>query len=598
MLTIGGAETILLLDDAGRGDGGAMLLRAPERIIVAHQPHEVAPALAAIEQARDSGLWAAGFFAYELGYLLEPKLAPLLPAARDVPLLWLGLFRSAERLDAAAVTRLLPPAGEASIRDIRPSVDRAAYRAAFAQARVLIAAGDAYQINLTMKLDFRFDGDALALYAALRRRQRVGHGGLIVARDFRMLSLSPELFLRIDGGRAQVRPMKGTAARAPVPAEDAAVRARLQADEKSRAENLMIVDLLRNDLGRLARPGDVRVSDLFTVETYRSLHQMTSGIEAKLRANVGLQDILHALFPCGSVTGAPKIRAMQIIRALEPRPRGVYCGAIGLLAPGGDAFFNVVIRTLLLGPDGRGEMGIGSGVVFDSEADAEYDECLLKAAFLTRAEPPLALIETLGWQPDGGYVLLQRHLDRLTASAAWFALPCDVDAVRAALAAVAGSFGDAPMRVRLLLDEDGAITVAAEPLPEPRTAPLRWRFASWPVSSRDPFLYHKTTRRALYDAELAQARTEGCDEVLFRNERGELTEGAWSNLFVRRGGRLLTPPVACGLLDGTLRRELLDSGAAEERVLRPEDLVGTEAILFGNSVRGLMPAEAPASHAT
>ena len=582
---------LVLLDDALRADGGALLLSSPLRIIVAQTPAEVEPALAAIERALAGGLYAAGFLAYELGYLLEPQLAPLLPAARTVPLLWIGLFEAPQRLDAAAVRRWLPSAGAGvRVHDLHPSMDRRGYHRAFAQARALIAAGEAYQINLTLKLDFRYEGDPFALYAALRRRQRVGHGAFIAAGDFHVLSLSPELFVRIRDGRIQVRPMKGTAPRAPTPAEDADVIARLQADEKSRAENLMIVDLLRNDLSRLSPPGRVKVTDLFTIETYRSLHQMTSAIEATCPAP-SLRRLLGALFPCGSVTGAPKIRAMQIIRALETRPRGVYCGAIGLLAPNGDAFFNVAIRTLLCRPDGHGELGIGSGVVFDSEADAEYDECLLKAAFLTRPEPPLALIETLAWQPGSGYLLLSRHLDRLVRSARWFAMPCDAGTARRALAEAAAAFTATPMRVRLLLDEDGGIAVTAGPVAARGAASLRWRLAEKPVSSRDPLLYHKTTRRERYDAELAAARAAGCDEVLFHNERGALTEGAWTNLFVRRGGRLLTPPVSCGLLDGTLRRELLETGAAAEAVLHRGDLADAEAVLFGNSVRGLMPAQ-------
>ncbi|MBK8210700.1 MAG: aminodeoxychorismate synthase component I [Rhodospirillales bacterium] len=588
--TDGSTQTIVLLDDAWSADGGCRLLQAPEQIVVAHTPAEVDGALAAIEGALTGGLWAAGFFSYELGYLLEPKLASLLPAERRVPLLWMGLFREAPRLDAHQVRRWLPRDSCAEVCELRASLDPAAYRQVFDRARALIAAGETYQINLTMRLDFAFDGDPLALFAALRRRQRVSHSALIATPDFHILSLSPELFLRVRNGLASVRPMKGTAARAPTPAEDDAVRARLRADEKSRAENLMIVDLLRNDLSRLARPGDVRVTDLFTIETYRSLHQMTSGIEATLRPVVGLSALLRALFPCGSVTGAPKIRAMQIIHDLERKPRGVYCGAIGLLAPNGDAFFNVAIRTLVLRPDGRGEMGIGSGVIFDSDADAEYDECLLKAEFLVRSEPPLRLVETLRWQADVGYVLLERHLARLAASAAWFVLPYDDLEVRSALSLAARSFAREPMRVRLLLDEDGEASVTTQPLPQSCDKALRWRFATQAVSMRDPFLYHKTTRRPLYDAELAGARAAGCDEVLFCNERGELTEGAWTNLFVRRAGRLLTPPVACGLLDGTLRRELLDTGAAEEAVLRAEELKDAEAVLFGNSVRGLMPA--------
>lgn len=591
MRTDGCTETIILLDDAWRADGGCLLLRAPEQIIVAHTPAEVDGALAAIDRASAEGLWAAGFFSYELGYLMEPKLAPLLPTGRRIPLLWMGLFREAQPLEARQVGRWLPGNGGAEISELHASLDRTGYRQAFDRARALIAAGEAYQINLTMRLDFTFNGDPLALFAALRRRQRVGHGALIATPDFHILSLSPELFLCVRNGLASVRPMKGTAARAPTAAEDEGVRARLRADEKSRAENLMIVDLLRNDLSRLARPGDVRVTDLFTIETYRTLHQMTSGIEATLRPKVDLSALLRALFPCGSITGAPKIRAMQIIRDLEDQPRGVYCGAIGLIAPNGDAFFNVAIRTLVLRPDGRGEMGIGSGVVFDSDPDAEYDECLLKAAFLVRSSPQVGLVETLRWQADVGYVLLERHLARLAASAAWFVLPYDDLEVRSALHSAARSFAGEPMRVRLLLDEDGEARVTAQPLSKPHDAPLRWRFASEAISTRDPFLYHKTTWRPRYDAELERARAVGCNEVLFRNERGELTEGAWTNLFIRRAGRLLTPPVACGLLDGTLRRDLLDTGAAEEAVLRAEDLEDAEAVLFGNSVRGLMPAQ-------
>ena len=588
-------EAVILLDDAERGSGACRLFHAPRRIVTAWSPDQVPAALAEVDQARSAGFWAAGFLAYELGYLLEPRLAPLLPPERDMPLLWMGVFDEPARLDACSVRRWLPPAdSEIPISNMRASMDPAAYRAAFERAHALIAAGDVYQINLTFRLSFDYRGDPRALYAALRRRQRVGHGALISTPDFHLLSLSPELFLSLRDGTAVTRPMKGTAARGATAPADATIRERLRADEKSRAENLMIVDLLRNDLGRLARPGDVDVTKLFSIETYRTLHQMTSEIRATIGKDLGLAELLAALFPCGSITGAPKIRAMQIIRDLEPYPRGVYCGAIGYLAPRGNAAFNVAIRTLRLHPDGRGELGVGSGVVFDSDADAEYQECLLKAAFLTQPEPPLALVETLRWQRDGGYVLLDRHLSRLASSAAWFTLPYDEDQVRAFLGDAARGFDMRPMRVRLLLDEDGGLTVTSQPLPDRPDAapplPLRWRFATQPVSSADPFLYHKTSRRPLYDDALARARADGFDEVLFRNEFGELTEGAWSNLFVRRGGRLLTPPVRCGLLDGTLRQELLATGAAEEAVLRPEDLAGAEAVLFGNSVRGLMPA--------
>lgn len=586
----------MVLDDPLSRDGSAWLLRAPRQLIVCNDPPEVPAGLALIEAGLQRGLWAAGFLAYELGYLFEPVLASLLPPRRDTPLLYMGLFDAPVRLDAGEVGSFLDAQirGPHQVRAVRPVLDRETYRQRFRRVQALIDAGDVYQINLTFKLDFEFEGDPFDLYRALRRRQRVACGGLIASRELHVLSLSPELFLHLKGSHALVRPMKGTAPRGVTPAEDEEQRQRLRQDQKSQAENLMIVDLMRNDLGRLARTGCVRVTDLFTVETLSSLHQMTSGITADLRPDVRLPALLQAIFPCGSVTGAPKIRAMQIIRELEAGPRGVYTGSLALLAPDGTAALNVAIRTLVLhGPAPgrqRGELGIGSGLVHDSDADAEYDECLLKAAFLDCPDPP-GLIETLRWDPNSGYALLDRHLRRLTDSAAYFGLPQPATAA-AALAQAATSFEDQPMRVRLTLDVDGRIDVVAGPLTS-LPAVLQYALSDRPVSSADPLRYHKTTRRAGYESELARLRAEtGCDEVLFVNEHGELTEGCWTNLFVQRGDLLLTPPVACGLLDGTLRRELLDTRPEDvvESVLRPDDLDGTDAVLLGNSVRGLMPA--------
>ncbi|MBK8173798.1 MAG: aminodeoxychorismate synthase component I [Rhodospirillales bacterium] len=588
-------DGLILLDDTLQPDGGCWLLEHPDRVVVCHAPDDLDAALTVITQAVAKGRFAAGFFAYELGYLLEPALAPLLPLVGNVPLLWIGIFASARRLSARETREWLHmrATGEAAaVRDLRLTWDRDTYRAAFAQVDALIAAGDVYQINLTLKYRFTLEGDPTAFYAELRRRQRVACGGLIEAPGLRVLSISPELFFKVDDGLALVRPMKGTAARGVTPLEDARQRDWLADDEKSRAENLMIVDLMRNDIGRLAETGGVRVTDLFTVETYRSLHQMTSGVTARLRPGVDLRALLRALFPCGSVTGAPKIRAMQIIRALETEARGIYTGAIGMVFPDGRCFFNVAIRTLVLDDRGHGEMGIGSGIVADSNADAEYDECLLKARFLTETAAPMGLIETLRWQHDAGYFLLDSHIRRLIGSAAFFGIPCDGRAIRSALKEAACSLGDGCWRVRLVLDEDGEISVESAPL-LPRSSMLRYALAGRPVFTRDPLLYHKTTRRDAYDEELKQRRAEcACDEVLFVNERGELTEGTWTNLFVRRDGRLLTPPVSCGLLDGTLRRALLDAGdgTVVEAVLYPEDLAGADAVLLGNSVRGLMPA--------
>ncbi len=480
-------------------------------------------------------------------------------------------------------------------QDLRVTQDRAAYLAQFERVKAYIAAGDVYQVNLTFKYRFHCVGDPVALYGDLRRRQRVGHGALIAAEDFTVLSFSPELFLRCRDGAAEMRPMKGTMARGRTPSEDAAQAALLRTDAKSQAENLMILDLMRNDLGRVAETGSVAVTDMFTVETYRTLHQMTSGVRARLRPGIGTEALLRQVFPCGSVTGAPKIRAMEIIRALEDAPRGVYTGSIGVLAPDGAVDLNVAIRTLFIAGDGAGEMGVGSGIVHDSDGSAEYEECLLKAAFLTAADAPFALIETMRWERGADYWLLDAHLARLAASAGYFGYPCDEAALRAALAERAAAFEAPLQRVRLTLDEDGRFEVTAAAIgPTAADAVLRCVIAPERTSSADRFLYHKTTRRRFYDGMRERMAAEtGCDEVLFLNERSELTEGSFTNLFVERDGRLLTPPVACGLLDGTLRRALLADPARriEERILYPEDLAAADGVYLGNSVRGLLPAE-------
>jgi len=597
----GEGEAFVLLDDSLRRSGCCRLFEKPLEVVRCERPEEVDAALARLSTAAAEGLWAAGYLAYEVGYLMEPKLTSLLHRERSQPLLWFGLFDAPREFDAVAAGRWLAAraTGDYRIGALRWSLSREDYLAAARRVKDYIAAGDVYQINLTFKGLFDVEGDPLALYRDLRRRQRVAHGALIVAPDIQVLSLSPELFLRIEDRCAEARPMKGTAARGAGPEEDAALRDWLHHDVKSRAENLMIVDLLRNDLGRVAEIGSVRVSDLFTVESYPTLHQMTSGITARLRADVGLAEIARGLFPCGSITGAPKMRAMEIIRELEPEARGVYTGAIGMLAPNGDALFNVAIRTLVLDGRGGGQLGIGSGIVQDSDPQVEWEECLLKARFLSDPRQPFQLIETLRWERGSGYYLLERHIERLVRSAAYFGYPCDPASAWRLLAREAEGFG-APgamrgdMRVRLLLDEDGAMSLDSRPLEI--TGPdqvLKFVISDRQVRSTDPFVYHKTTRRDLYDRELERNREEsGCDEVVFLNERGEVTEGSRTNLFVERDGILVTPPLRAGLLDGTLRRDMIENPSltVEERTLTPADLDSAERIFLGNSVRGLMHA--------
>ena len=591
------ASPYVLLDDSLTQGGRSLLYAEPERLVLANTPEEVEGALDEVSAGLARGLHAAGFFSYELGYCLEPKLKGLLPRDRRVPLFWIGLFGAPRALDDALTRAWLDKNGgaeRAKISDLTLSWTREQYTQAFDKVEEFIAAGDVYQINLTLKFHFAFEGDAVALYAALRRKQRVAYGAVIGAPGFNVLSLSPELFFRREGKHMSTRPMKGTAPRGRTPREDARLKTWLAMDEKQRAENLMIVDLLRNDLGRVAKIGSVEVTDLFTVETYRSVHQMTSGISAELRSDMGLKDMLRALFPCGSVTGAPKVRAMEIIHELAPAPRGVYTGAIGHITPSGDAQFNVAIRTVVLDADG-GEMGIGSGIVADSKADSEFEECLLKAQFLTRPDAPFALIETIRYERGTGFHLLERHLARLQTSAAYFGYPFAREDVLQALDREAALVETPVAMLRFLLAEDGTITVTSTAIQLP-TKNTVWRFviSDQRLDEKDPFFYHKTTRRQFYDREMERQKAlTGCDEVVFLNKKGELTEGTRTNLFVELDGRLFTPALTCGLLPGTLREELLDlpRAAASEAVLSPQDLLGAERIYLGNSVRGLVRAE-------
>ena len=591
------ASPYVLLDDSLTPGGRSLLYAAPVEVVEAREPGEVEAALQRVSDGLGRGLHAAGYFTYELGYCLEPKLHVLLPEERRGPLFWIGLFKEPQPLNDAETRAWLDAHGgeeRAKLSNLRLSWTREQYARAFDAVKDYIAAGDVYQINLTQKFFFDFEGDPVALYAALRRKQRVAYGALIRTPELNVLSLSPELFFRREGQHMSTRPMKGTAPRGRTPREDARLKTWLAVDEKQRAENLMIVDLLRNDLGRVARIGSVEVTDLFTVETYRSVHQMTSGITAELRSDMGLKDMLRALFPCGSVTGAPKVRAMEIIRELEGGPRGVYTGAIGHIQPSGDCQLNVAIRTVVVGAHG-GEMGIGGGIVADSKEESEYDECLLKAQFLTKVDAPFELIETLRYEKERGFHLLERHLARLHASAHHFGYPFSREAVVVALNAEAARTAAPVALVRLLLAEDGTITVTSTEITLP-TKDTVWRFviSDKRIDEKDPLFYHKTTRRQFYDREMERQKAlTGCDEVVFLNTRGELTEGTRTTLFLEQDGRLFTPALACGLLPGTLREELLDlpRAAASEAVLTPADLARADRIYLGNSVRGLVRAE-------
>ena len=574
----------VLLDDARAGGAGARLYVDPVEIVVAHAHEEVVPALARLRAARRRGLHAAGYLAYEAGAALASRAVPM--PAGDGPLLWFGLFADYRALEAEAVAALLPDPAGAWASAPQPRDARDAYDAAFAEVLALIRAGDIYQANLTMRTDVRVAGDPAALYARLRRAAAAGHGALVATGDLHLLSLSPELFFTLAGDVLTCRPMKGTAVRGETPAEDAALARALADDPKQRAENLMIVDLMRNDVSRVAVAGSVAVPELFRVEPYPTVHQMTSTVTATLAEGADAVAVLAALFPCGSITGAPKQRSMEVIAGVEGSPRGVYTGAIGRIDADGDAAFNVAIRTLTMAAGaGVATLGLGSGVVADSRVDAEYAECLAKGAFVTRGQAPLDLIETMAFDPLDGLPLLEAHLARLTASAQALGFRFDRHGTRNDLQAATFRLRG-PARVRLLLAQGGATAIEVTPMPAAFDAPLRVAIVPLPVDTRDFRLRHKTSDRGFYDA---ARRAAGTDEVVFVRPDGLLTEGSFTSLFVPGGdGVLRTPPLALGLLPGVLRSGLIDSGRAVEANLSPGHL--TEQFFVGNALRGLMPA--------
>jgi para-aminobenzoate synthetase/4-amino-4-deoxychorismate lyase len=563
------SEPFVLLDDARPG-GRATLFSGPGEIVETREHKEVR---ACLERLR--GRAAAGFLAYEAGLALEDRLAPLRapPAGDAPPLLWFGLFERSERVDAA---EWLPDGAGAWAGGARPLISRAEYETALSAVKTHIEAGDIYQANLTFAASVATAGHPLALYAALRGRAGAGHGGIVFTGCHWLLSLSPELFFTLEAGRITARPMKGTAPRDADPAAFAA-------DPKQRAENLMIVDLLRNDLSRVARTGSVAVPALFAVETYPTILQMTSTVTAALEDGLGPVDVLEAIFPCGSITGAPKIRAMEIIAGLEAAPRGPYCGAIGALAPDGDAAFNVAIRTLVLKAGERvARLGLGAAIVADSDAGDEWRECLEKGKFVATGRS-FDLIETMRFDPVEGIADLDRHLARMKASAE--ALDFRYDRHEARNDLQAATFRAGPSRLRLALSRGGCMAIELTPLPGPPEEPVAVALAPLPVAQEDFRLRHKTSDRAFYD----DARTaSGAFEIMFADPDGFLTEGSFTSLFVERENMLLTPPLARGLLPGILRGRLIDEGRAKEADLRESDLAG--GFLIGNALRGLVRA--------
>jgi para-aminobenzoate synthetase / 4-amino-4-deoxychorismate lyase len=602
------------------------LFTAPLYVCTASQPDQVPALFAEIERAVAAGHCAAGFFSYECGVAFEPK-AKVRAGSELAPLAWFGIYDRAyifdhetgafagelpENLKSALEQAGTLPKQPLSLAANQPEAPLAAefalteaeYARRIAAIHEWIRAGDVYQLNFTAPFRLEAAESAAVLYRQLRSRQPAQYSAFVHwQRRRHILSFSPELFFRIDdaataseGRRVTTRPMKGTAPRGRTTKEDREIADWLSNDEKNRSENLMIVDLIRSDLGRVARFGTVHAENLFAVERLPTLWQMTSTVTAELRNDASFESIFRALFPSGSITGAPKVRAMQLIAELEDTLRGVYTGSIGFFSHQ-QTVFNVAIRTLEL-DRARATMGVGSGIVIDSEPTAEYRECLLKAEFLTRATRPrpgddFSLIETMLWK--GCYPLLDLHFDRLADSAEYFDFICGRDDVKAALDAHAREFSDAePRRVRLLLARDGSMQIADERLPAqvPPDTISQVCIAAARTDPSDAFLYHKTTHRLLYAAAFDAASRAGYADMLFFNLNGELTEGAISNVFVEKDGRWFTPPVKCGLLPGVYRRHLLATRPEiEERLITEQDLRDADAVYLANAVRGLRRVE-------
>lgn len=574
----------IFLDD--QVEGHSRFYHEPISEIIAHSPDEIPAALSKLKTAHKDGKYLAGYIAYDWLLPWEKPREQLLKQTSG-PLLHFGIYKS---FDPAHRLETVDYAPLPHLSSVWTEQD---YLARFNRVKAYIEAGDIYQANLTFPLSGKSQHrpDLTALYDNLKGRQPVRYGAILSLGEKDILSLSPELFFKIRDGEIFTRPMKGTAPRRSDALADEAEKQALSADTKNRAENLMIVDLLRNDLSTVCTPGSVEVTDLYSVETYPTLHQMTSGVSGTLKKGADPIDALTHLFPCGSVTGAPKIRAMEIIAELEETARGPYCGAIGYIDPSGDSSFNVAIRTLFTQPEDSGfssTYSVGSGVVYDSVGTDEYEECLLKARVVSGSPD---LIETLLWTPDKGFQRLELHMARLASSAHSYDYPLDWDAVFAALDKAVHSKRK-PQRVRLSLTGNGTIHVTAVDL-KPITQPLKIAISHHDLTPNKQSFDAKISDRSFYDGERQRlVHSNDIDEVLFFNPQGELCEGSFTSLFIKLSNedKLLTPDLSCGLLPGVLRHEMITQGKAKTAILTTRHLIDAEDIYLGNSLRGLMKA--------
>jgi para-aminobenzoate synthetase/4-amino-4-deoxychorismate lyase len=555
--------------------GWSLCLRVPTKILQAHDLSEVVELIDRCEAEARNGSYVALLLSYEAAPAFDTAFKT--KQLESFPLAWAAVYPSAGELPS-------PEVKDYQVSNWEPAIGRDQYNESIARIRELIAAGDTYQVNYSFPLRATFQGSTFSWYNDLCVAQTAHYSAYLDLGRFKVLSLSPELFFQRTADQVITKPMKGTAKRGRTSGEDQEQAVWLENSAKNRAENIMIVDLVRNDLGKVSELGSVTVTSLFELERFPTLWQLTSTVKSTLRKNTSLVDLFAALFPCGSITGAPKIRTMQIIKSLETEPRGPYTGAIGFLKPGGDCIFNVAIRTVVLDSlTGEVSFSVGGGVTIDSTSDLEYEECLLKAQFLTRKPVTFNLFESLRLE-NGDYFLMDRHLKRLAESARYFDFMFIESEIDKELRTIAKSHEHGSWKVKFELEKSGAIKSSVTDLGE--LGPRKVALAGSPVDQSDRFLFHKTSNRKFYDDELALH--PDCDDVIFWNENGEITESTIANVVVRVDDQLVTPPIESGLLAGTYRAELIAAGTIRERKITVDDLARATEVFLINSVRKWM----------
>jgi para-aminobenzoate synthetase/4-amino-4-deoxychorismate lyase len=573
-------SVIFIGQDSSWGFDRPVIFRGCTDIITTNKSGGLEACLERIDKAVKAGHYTAGFLSYEAGEIFQGIASE---SSYDFPLLWFGIYKKPEPVS-------LQGRNSYDLSFSNYSMTRESYIDNISLIKDYIVKGYTYQTNYTFKNMFLFNGSAQGLFMDTFSTQPVGYGALITAGDWKILSFSPELFFSRKENRMTVKPMKGTVSRGTNTNRDAEKIAQLKNSKKDRAENLMIVDLLRNDLARISKTGSVRVDKLFDIEKYSTLFQMTSTISSELKENISWKDIFLNIFPSGSVTGAPKHETMKIIKRHETDSRKIYTGTIGYISSNNRAVFNVAIRTMLVNSSGQAEMGIGSGIVYDSDADKEYSESVLKSKFLTQRQEEFSLIETMLYE-NGRFFLLKSHLERLMNSAKYFNFRIDLRRLTGALRDSAGKLKPSrPYRLRIICYKAGGFSIETAVVKND-PAPVRATFSDKRTDPDNIFLFHKTTNRKLYDSEYKKYSENGFFDCLFLNKKGEVTEGAISNIFIKTGGNYFTPPAECGLLSGVMRNQMIRKLNAEEKILYPEDIMSADEIILSNSVRGFLRAE-------